>query len=65
MKRSWSGRFASRPSSPRTTSADRAWVRGSLGLLCALTLVVVASALHRMHLYQQAYGFTVLRLLVR
>ena len=28
------------------------------------TLVVVASALHRMHLYQEAYGFTQLRLLV-
>jgi Domain of unknown function (DUF4153) len=44
--------------------ADRAWLRGSLGLLCALTLVVVASALYRMHVYQQAYGFTRLRLLV-
>jgi hypothetical protein len=29
-----------------------------------LTLVVVGSALHRMDLYQQAYGFTRLRLLV-
>ena len=29
-----------------------------------LTLVVVASAIHRMWLYQEAYGFTVLRLLV-
>ena len=34
------------------------------GLLCVQTLVVVASALHRMHLYQDAYGFTQLRLLV-
>ena len=33
-------------------------------LLCALTLVVVGSALYRMHLYQEAYGFTRLRLLV-
>ncbi len=49
---------------PRTTAPDRAWLRGSLGLLCVLTLVVVASALHRMHLYQEAYGFTRLRLLV-
>ncbi|WP_067437832.1 DUF4153 domain-containing protein [Nocardioides jensenii] len=48
----------------RTTTADLAWLRGSLGLLCALTLVVVASALHRMSLYQDAYGFTELRLLV-
>ncbi len=42
---------------------DRRWMRLSLGLLCALTLVVVVSALHRMHLYQQAYGFTRERLL--
>ncbi|MCW2757602.1 MAG: histidine kinase, partial [Nocardioidaceae bacterium] len=49
---------------PRATTADRAWLRGSLGLLCALTLVVVASALHRMDLYQEAYGFSRLRLLV-
>jgi len=46
------------------TRADRVWLRGSLGLLCALTLVVVGSALHRMHLYQEAYGFTRLRLFV-
>ena len=48
----------------RATSADRLWLRVSLGLLCAQTLVVVARALHRMHLYQEAYGFTQLRLLV-
>ena len=47
-----------------STAADRAWLRGSLGALCLLTLVVVASALHRMDLYQDAYGFTRLRLLV-
>ena len=46
------------------TAADRWWLRGSLGALCLLTLVVVASALHRMDLYQDAYGFTRLRLLV-
>ncbi|HEX5087014.1 MAG TPA: DUF4153 domain-containing protein [Nocardioides sp.] len=46
------------------TRADRLWLRGSLGLLCGLTMVVVGSALHRMHLYQQAYGFTRLRLFV-
>ena len=44
--------------------ADQWWLRGSLGLLCLLTLVVVASALYRMHVYQQAYGFTTLRLFV-
>ncbi|MCW2868161.1 MAG: histidine kinase, partial [Marmoricola sp.] len=46
------------------SAADRRWLRASLGLLCALTLVVVASALHRVDLYQDAYGFTRLRLLV-
>ena len=49
---------------PRETTADRAWLRGALGALCGLTLVVVASALYRMHVYQEAYGFTRLRLLV-
>jgi hypothetical protein len=39
-------------------------MRGSLGLLCVLTLVVVGSALHRMNLYQETYGFTTLRLTV-
>jgi signal transduction histidine kinase len=49
---------------PRATVGDRVWLRVSLGLLCLQTLVVVASALHRMNLYQDAYGFTQLRLLV-
>ena len=49
---------------PVENSADRAWMRITLGLLCLQTLVVVASALHRMSLYQDAYGFTQLRLLV-
>ncbi len=56
--------WAAARKAPRATTGDRAWLRGSLGLLCALTLVVVASALHRMHVYQEAYGFTRLRLLV-
>ncbi|MEU4740789.1 DUF4173 domain-containing protein [Actinosynnema sp. NPDC023658] len=43
---------------------DRGWLRGLLGALSVLTLVIVASALTRMWLYQQAYGFTVLRVLV-
>lgn len=43
---------------------DRLWLRLSLGVLCLLTLVVVASALYRMHVYQEAYGFTTLRLVV-
>ena len=46
------------------SSTDRRWLRGLLGALSVLTLVIVASALARMWLYQQAYGFTVLRVLV-
>ncbi len=56
--------WAAARKAPRETAADRAWLRGSLGLLCVLTLVVVASALYRMHVYQEAYGFTRLRVLV-
>ncbi|MGO4255398.1 DUF4153 domain-containing protein [Marmoricola sp. RAF53] len=56
--------WAAARKAPRETAADVAWLRGSLGLLCALTLVVVGSALYRMHVYQEAYGFTRLRLLV-
>lgn len=56
--------WAAARKAPRATSSDVLWVRGSLGLLCVLTLVVVASALYRMHVYQEAYGFTQLRLLV-
>jgi hypothetical protein len=44
--------------------ADRLWLRSSLGLLCASTLVVVGSALYRMSVYQDAYGLTRLRLVV-
>jgi signal transduction histidine kinase len=43
---------------------DRRWLFGSLGLLCVLTLLVVASALRGMAVYQDAYGFTTLRLFV-
>ncbi|MEU0090975.1 DUF4153 domain-containing protein [Kribbella sp. NPDC006257] len=56
--------WAAARKAPRSTGSDVAWLRGSLGLLCVLTLVVVASALYRMHVYQEAYGFTQLRLLV-
>ena len=49
---------------PRPTSRERLVLRALVGTLCVLTLVVVGSALHRMDLYQQAYGFTVLRVLV-
>lgn len=44
--------------------ADRAWLRASTGTLCALTLLVVVSALQRMSLYTDAYGLTRLRLVV-
>ncbi|MCW2737749.1 DUF4153 domain-containing protein [Nocardioides sp.] len=46
------------------TREDRRWLFGSLGLLCVLTLLVVASALRGMSVYQDAYGFTTLRLFV-
>jgi hypothetical protein len=48
----------------RATARDRLQLRLVLGLLCLLTLVVVASALYRMHVYEEAYGFTRLRMLV-
>jgi hypothetical protein len=41
---------------------DGRLLRILLGALCALTLVVLASALTRLHLYESAYGFTRLRL---
>ncbi len=43
---------------------DRRVLGGMLLALCVLTLCVVASALRRMALYQDAYGYTVLRLWV-
>ena len=49
---------------PLRTPGDRLRVRLLLGGLIGLTLVVVGSALYRMWLYQQAYGLTVLRLVV-
>lgn len=49
---------------PLLAPADRTWLRASTGLLCLLTLLVVASALQRMALYTDAYGLTRLRLVV-
>lgn len=46
------------------TAADRRWLLASLGLLCMLTLCVAAAALGRMWLYQDAYGWTTLRVVV-
>jgi signal transduction histidine kinase len=47
-----------------TSAEDRRWLFASVGLLCVLTLLVVASALRGMSVYQDAYGFTTLRLFV-
>ncbi|MFB7667675.1 DUF4153 domain-containing protein [Kitasatospora sp. NPDC056138] len=49
---------------PRSSARDVLLVKGVLGLLCALTLVVVASAVRRMQLYVDAFGLTRLRLSV-
>ena len=49
---------------PRDTARDRLLIRLLLGALCVLTLAVVASALYRMSLYQDAFGYTVLRVFV-
>ena len=49
---------------PDATRGDRIRQRVLLGALSALSLVLVGSALSRMWTYQEAYGFTVLRLLV-
>ncbi|MEV8631179.1 DUF4153 domain-containing protein [Streptosporangium sp. NPDC051023] len=40
---------------------ERWLMAGLLGLLCALTLVILVSALHRLDLYVDAYGFSRLR----
>jgi hypothetical protein len=40
----------------------RLLLKALLGALCLLTLVVLASALHRLRLYEDAYGLTRLRL---
>ncbi|MFI5495545.1 DUF4153 domain-containing protein [Actinoplanes sp. NPDC051859] len=49
---------------PRETRTDRVLMRTILGALSLLTLVIVASALHRMNLYSDTYGLTRLRVLV-
>ena len=48
---------------PQSSRSDRILVRGLVGLLGALALVVVASALNRIQVYEEAYGFTFLRLM--
>ncbi|HYN65480.1 MAG TPA: DUF4153 domain-containing protein, partial [Ornithinibacter sp.] len=49
---------------PREDPRDRLLLRVLLGALCLLALAVVASALYRMSLYQDAFGYTVLRVFV-
>jgi hypothetical protein len=46
----------------RTARHHRIMLRALGGVLCALTLVIVASALGRMNLYVEAYGFSGQRL---
>ncbi|WP_338748351.1 DUF4153 domain-containing protein [Janibacter alittae] len=46
------------------TVRDRRVMTATSAALCVLTLVVVASALRRMALYQDAFGYTVLRVSV-
>jgi hypothetical protein len=48
----------------RTRRHERWLLAGQLGVLCALTMVVLASALHRLNLYTDAYGLSRLRLSV-
>lgn len=48
----------------RTDTGDRRLLRVLVGILCATSVVVVISAIHRMWLYQQAYGFSTDRVMV-
>jgi hypothetical protein len=48
----------------RSTAADRRLLRVLVGTLCVTSVVVVISAIHRMWVYQQAYGFSTERLMV-
>lgn len=47
----------------RQTARDRLWLRALVGVLCVLSVVIVASAVNRLWLYQDAYGLTRTRLL--
>jgi hypothetical protein len=49
---------------PRAERADRLLLRVLLGTLALCTLAIVASAIRRLSLYEEAYGFTRLRVLV-
>ncbi|CAN5694417.1 hypothetical protein BH18ACT13_BH18ACT13_11700 [soil metagenome] len=39
-------------------AAEKTLLRALLGTLCVLTIVIVASALHRLDLYEEAFGLT-------
>ena len=45
-------------SSAAETERDRRILKTALGILCLLTLVILASALRRLSLYEEAFGFT-------
>ncbi len=47
-----------------TTRRQRLLVRGLVGVLCVVSLVIVASAINKMRLYEQAYGLSSDRVLV-
>ena len=49
---------------PRVERVDRLLLRVLLGTLAVCTLAIVASAVRRLSLYEDAYGFTRLRVLV-
>jgi len=48
----------------REATRDRRLLRILVGILCVTSVVVVISAIHRMWVYQQAYGFSTERLMV-
>lgn len=48
----------------RESAPDRRLLRILVGTLCVMSVVVVISAIHRMWVYQQAYGFSTERLMV-
>jgi Domain of unknown function (DUF4173) len=50
--------------SSRSAPADRLLLQVMLGLLCLLTLVILASALRRLTLYESEFGYTHVRLSV-
>jgi len=52
---------AARVARPRH-AAERTLLRALVGTLCVLTIVIVASALHRLDLYEDAFGLTRMRL---